>query len=329
MRSTNHLVVGSIILASALSLWIFQRGDDPLPDLRESNTARPSDVEVTMKPSAVTGADAFSSPNPDNDLDTLGAIPPSNPSDPSSISRTLTSSEFASNPPNSVERELFVIQGLIEAGEFEDGLIALSKLYDGAKSLSASDKAIVLDLYANLLLAMEMHQEAIAMFEELLAVEDIGTSQRLDASKALGELYLAEENYDVALEFYRDWMSESDGNNSEALLGFSLALYHLEEYEEAIPYMVKHVDLLKDLPEELDEGKLLFLNALAIRTENWDNALWVTEMLIDKFDKVRDWQTLAAVHVENGNTEALASVLLEAEDKGIFDGDLRIWASSD
>ncbi len=211
------------------------------------------------------------------------------------------------------------IRDLIAEGKIDDAVQALSNLYSESESYSNKDRIISADLYADLLIKLEVNQEAFSVIEDLLKIENLSQEQRLKSLNSLGQLFLAEIEYEEALSYFERYFQAATVIDPEALLGFSLSNYHLDNYDEAIPPMVDYVSLMENGVQAMDEGRLLYLNALALRTQDWANVQWVSQILIDQFNNPRDWKSLGAAYAEQGDEDGRLQVIADARAAGVID----------
>lgn len=208
---------------------------------------------------------------------------------------------------------------IAEEGDTYEAARILSELYESRDSLSDLGEVELLSLYASLLIELGSNEEAITVLETLLAIEDIPQSIRLDAIQFLSQALMAEEEWELAVTQFDNWLDQSEIRNSDILLNLSYAYFQQELWAEALGPAVEHVELLMELGEEITEERLVYLNSLAFSTGDFDNAAWVTQVLISEFNRIRDWRNLIAIYSGIGNETAVEQVYRDADAAGILE----------
>ena len=71
--------------------------------------------------------------------------------------------------------------------------------------------------------------------------------------------------------------------------------------------------------EEVDRYKLGLLNVLAIETDDYESAAWVTEIMIEQYNQLSDWKNLEAIYEQAGNDVKRFQVINDAKAAGFMD----------
>jgi len=172
-------------------------------------------------------------------------------------------------------------------------LDTLNQRYD---SLNDFEKSTLLNFYTNYYLAIEDMNSALATFERILTIENLRQDQRLRALFAMGQLYAAEERYREAITTLTQWRALSETENETVFLYLSTAHYNLEQFREAIPHLLSHMDMLREGGREIRKNIYGLLQAMYLEVEDYDNALAVTRTIVALFDEPTDWRNLAAIY---------------------------------
>ncbi|MCB1671978.1 MAG: hypothetical protein R3F41_00255 [Gammaproteobacteria bacterium] len=174
---------------------------------------------------------------------------------------------------------------------------ALDELYERRyQRMNDFEKSTVLNFYTNYYLSTDNIPEAIRTFEQILTIEDLREDVRLRALRALGQLNMAEENFQASINYYNQWRDLSLDEDDTVFLGLANSHYSLEQYAEATPYMLSHMQMLADAGENIERNKWGLLNVLYIEQEDYASALEVTKNMIVKFNDPADWRNLSAIY---------------------------------
>lgn len=202
-----------------------------------------------------------------------------------------------------VFRAISEVQELMSPEDPEDepdlarAKVLLDELYESRyERMNDFEKSTVLNFYSNYYLSTDDIPAAIRNFEQMLEIEELREDVRLRALRALGQLNMAEENYEDSITFYNQWRDLSLEEDDTVFLGLANSYYSLERYAEAVPHMLSHMEMLADAGEEIERNKWGLLNVLYIEQEDYVNALQVTENMVVKFNDPADWRNLSAIY---------------------------------
>lgn len=179
----------------------------------------------------------------------------------------------------------------------EGAKVALDDLYQRRyERMNDFEKSTVLNFYTNYYLATDNIPEAIRIFTQMLTIENLREDVRLRALRALGQLNMAEENFTDAIRFYTEWRELSLEEDELVFLGLANSHYSLQQFAEAVPYLISHMEMLVDQGEAIERNKWGLLNVLYIEQEDYNNALDVIKNMVVQFDEASDWRNLSAIY---------------------------------
>ena len=158
------------------------------------------------------------------------------------------------------------------------------------------EKSTLLNFYTNYYLSTDDIPNAISTFEEILTIEELREDVRLRALRALGQLTMAEERFQESINYYTTWRELSLEEDDTVFLGLANSHYSLEQYSEAVPHLLSHMEMLADAGESIDRNKWSLLNVLYIEQEDYVNSLEVTKNMIVQFNDPADWRNLSAIY---------------------------------
>jgi len=201
-----------------------------------------------------------------------------------------------------VYRAIAEIQGLMTPEDPNDqpDLVAakrqLDTLNERYDSLNDFEKSTLLNFYTNYYLATDDIPNAMATFERILQIVNLREDARLRALLSLGQLYASEERYDEAVATLNQWRDLSVEENATVFQILALAYYNKQDYAQAIPHLISHMDMLRAEGRELGKNIYGLLNLMYIELEDYENALAVTRTMVGLFDEASDWRNLAAIY---------------------------------
>jgi tetratricopeptide (TPR) repeat protein len=158
------------------------------------------------------------------------------------------------------------------------------------------EKSTVLNFYTNYYLATDNIPEALRIFEQMLTIENLREDTRLRALRALGQLNMAEENFENAIRYYNEWRELSLDEDETVFLGLANSHYSLSQFAEAVPYMLNHMEMLAENGETIERNKWGLLNVLYIEQEDYASALEIIKNMVVLFDDPSDWRNLSAIY---------------------------------
>lgn len=194
-------------------------------------------------------------------------------------------------------------------------LDGLNERYD---SLNDFEKATLLNFYTNYYLAQDMINEALSAFERMLTIEDLRVAQRTRALMALGQIYAGEERYQDSIDALEEWRRWSEEERATVFLLLANSHYNLDNYDEAIPYLLRHIDMLQADDREVRRNIYALLNLMHIEQEDYLLARDVTETMVALFDEPADWRNLAAIYGYLDDNEARIQILELSFHKGFL-----------
>ncbi|MGM0632314.1 MAG: tetratricopeptide repeat protein [Pseudomonadota bacterium] len=247
----------------------------------------------------------------DDDDDGPREPPPTRSSDTLSerVYRVISDVQEMMNPEDGSEPDL-------ESAKEE--LDELNERYD---SLNDFEKSTLLNFYTNYYLGVDDIQSALETFERILTIENLRNEARLRALMALGQIYASEERYEEAIEAFDEWRSLSEEESATVFLMLANSHYNLENYDQAIPFLLDHMDLLEAEGREIRRNVYSLLNVMYFETEQYELARENLETMIILFDEGADWRNLAAVHGFLDNDQERIRILELAYRKGYLESE--------
>ncbi|MBC54066.1 MAG: hypothetical protein CMQ34_09565 [Gammaproteobacteria bacterium] len=172
-------------------------------------------------------------------------------------------------------------------------LDGLNERYD---SLNNFEKSTLLNFYTNYYLAIDDIDNALLTFERILTIEELREEARLRALRSLGQLYASEERFAEAIDTLNRWRELSATEDANIFLILATSYYNLENFQEAIPLLINHMDMVIAEGGELRKNIYGLLNLMYIELEDYRSALDVTRTMIALFDEAPEYRNLAAIY---------------------------------
>lgn len=179
---------------------------------------------------------------------------------------------------------------------YEAAKVILDELNERYDRLNDFEKSTVLNFYTNYYLNTDNIALALETFEKILTIENLRPESRLRALMALGQLYMGEEKYAESIDAFNRWRELSTEENENVYLGLANSHYNLAQYNEAIPYLINHMDMLTAAGRNIAKNIYGLLNLMYIELEDYVNAERITKQMVTLFDEASDWRNLSAIY---------------------------------
>ncbi len=210
-------------------------------------------------------------------------------------------------------------RALAAKGNSDQAARILAELYGKTDTISNSEKITLLETYSLLLIQLGSNEEAIQVLNQLLAIPGLALESELAAKKLLGETLMKQEEWALAQAHLSAWLEDGATRDPDVLLNLSYAFYQQELWTDAISPAIEHLNLLVAQEQDITRERLAYINSLAFTTQDWDNAAWVTQVLINEFGEIRDWRNLIEIYRASGNESGVEQVFLDADEAGVLE----------
>lgn len=169
----------------------------------------------------------------------------------------------------------------------------LNERYDRMNNF---EKSTLLNFYTNYYLSIDDIPMALQTFEKILTIEELREEIRLRALMALGQLYMGEERYEESIDAFTRWRELSFEEHKNVFLGLANSHYNLAQYNEAIPFLIDHMNMITAEGDEVAKNVYALLNLMYIELEDYVSAERVTKQMVTLFDEPADWRNLSAIY---------------------------------
>ncbi|MDT8428833.1 MAG: hypothetical protein RQ757_08705 [Pseudomonadales bacterium] len=179
---------------------------------------------------------------------------------------------------------------------YERAKIELDRLNERYNSLNDFEKATLLNFYTNYYLNTDNIEQALLTFERMLTIENLRVEMRQRALQALGNLYAGEERWQDSIDALSQWREISEEESANVFLQLANGHFNLEQFQQAIPYVLDHMEIVRAEGREVPRNVYGLLNVMYIEMEDYPNALITTKEMVALFDEPADWRNLAAIY---------------------------------
>ena len=184
------------------------------------------------------------------------------------------------------------------------------------------EQAITLRSLASVYALENQYQKSAKLLEQALATNALTEQQHQEALLNLGQLYMATEQYQKAVNKLNPWLKqhpETKENQVRILLANAYA--QLKQYRKALPY-IEHVIKHSKKPKE----SWLQLNlALYYELENYSAAAGVLRKLVAQYPDKKDyWQQLASIYQQLQQASKALTIKHLAYQKGFIKSETEI-----
>lgn len=193
-------------------------------------------------------------------------------------------------------QELMSPEDASKQPDYDRAKVLLDELNERYDRLNDFEKSTLLNFYTNLYLSTDQIDLALQTFERILTIEELRIESRQRALMALGQLYMGEDRFTDAIDSFNRWREISDEENENVYLGLANSHYNLAQYNEAIPYLISHMELVQANGGTLAKNIYGLLNLMYIELEDYTNAERTTKQMVTLFDEPSDWRNLSAIY---------------------------------
>ncbi|MEO1895084.1 MAG: tetratricopeptide repeat protein [Methylococcales bacterium] len=206
------------------------------------------------------------------------------------------------------------IELLITDKAYKEALTQLGGLTETLKK-GTYEEAVVLRLKASVYIQNEQYPKAIKILLQCKQLEVLPDNQEQQLLINLGQLYLAEGQYQKAIDLIEVWLKDNP-NPSPGINALTASAYaQLKYYNKALNFISKAVEAAK----EPVEGWLKLKLALHFQLQQYPPAATVLEQLVRLYpDKKVYWTQLSGVYIQLKDYKKSLSVKHLAYQRGLI-----------
>ncbi|GAW86923.1 conserved hypothetical protein [Bathymodiolus platifrons methanotrophic gill symbiont] len=209
------------------------------------------------------------------------------------LSPSLSAAEKSTAISPWLYKQLSKAEGFIGKQAYPQARQKLQKILPDLDK-NSYEQAITLRTLASVYALENQYKKAAKLLEQALATGALTEQQQQEALLNLGQLYMATEQYQKAVDKLAPWLKQHpETKNTQVRVLLANAYAQLKQYRKAIPY-IEYVIKHSKRPKE----SWLQLNlALYYELENYSVAAGVLRRLITQYpNKKNYWQQLASIY---------------------------------
>jgi tetratricopeptide (TPR) repeat protein len=223
-----------------------------------------------------------------------------------------------------ISRYLSAAAKEVDAGDPDEATRLLEKLR--LNRLNPYERALVFRMLAHIAYGASHSEKAIENFEKFLAEEMLPIRDEARVRFNIAQLYLSLLQWNNAIDWLKQWMRYVAIPEPLGYYLIGIAYYQLEDFEAAIDYTKRSVELGPNPREPW----LRLLAALYAQKQDYENAAPVLEELVLRFANKQYWVQLSLIYGAHENYRRSLSVQQVAYAQGFLteDKELRRLARS-
>lgn len=218
-------------------------------------------------------------------------------------------------------QELMSPEDANQQPDYARAKVQLDELNERYDRLNDFEKSTLLNFYTNYYLSTDQIDLALQTFERILTIEELRIESRQRALMALGQLYMGEDRFTDAIDAFTRWRELSEEENENVYLGLANSHYNLAQYNEAIPLLIDHMEMVQAGGKTLAKNIYGLLNLMYIELEDYVSAERVTKQMVTLFDEPSDWRNLAAIYGYLDNDKKRVETLSITFAKGYMENE--------
>ncbi len=200
-----------------------------------------------------------------------------------------------------LSRQVFTrINEVMELRDMENYVEALQvlgevrELFDRDR-LNDREKFVMWQFFANIFQIQENYDQAIEAYEQIMLLPNLTQEQLEQTLFYLGSLYYVQEKFEQAIQQFTEYNRVALTPNDDVYFRIGTAHYQLEQFPEAIPFILRNMEILRSNNEAVPKNTYDLLRALYFNVEDYEKAYQVLRESVVLFDDQDDWVLLPAV----------------------------------
>jgi tetratricopeptide (TPR) repeat protein len=236
---------------------------------------------------------------------------------------TTRASETLTRP---VYERIEKVMALREAEDYAGARVIMQEikdLYDRDR-LNDREKYTLWLFMASLDQAEENYVGAIANYRELLKLPNLQPDQLEQTWFYIGSLHYALEQFREAIDAFNTYNQIAIEPNDDVYLRIATAYYQLEEYQNAVPAVLRNMELARAKGKEIPQSTFGLLRALYLTMEDYPKARQVLREMVVLFNEAGDWGYLAAIEGQMENFTVQGETLFVANAAKYLDTEAQL-----
>ena len=193
---------------------------------------------------------------------------------------------------------------LLSAGKLKEALKVMESMKSRAK-LNEHEQALMWQTLGIIQANMEKYPQAIVSFEKCLEIGALHDVALLDMQFNLGQLYMANNQFNKAVQVLTNWIGVVDNPSPEAKYQLAMALTQTKKWKKAL-YWARQA--LKGVRYPKEPWLQLVLS-IHFELKRYKDMARVLSQMVTRFPKKAYWMQLSATYMELKQEERAMAVL--------------------
>ena len=182
-------------------------------------------------------------------------------------------------------------------GTPRDAIELLHKLRE-SRGLNSYELAQIWNTLAFAYYTLEDMPNTIRSYEEILKQGTITEALEMSSLRALFQLYYADENYRLAINYIDRWQALQAAPDAGVTFIKATAYYQLDDFRESLRWAIRVEEIATEQQKEIKENWWYLQVVLYNEMQDSDNVIRVLETLIAYYPKKQYWMYLAGMYSE-------------------------------
>jgi len=161
-------------------------------------------------------------------------------------------------------------------------------------------------------------------YEKVLEQGTISLALEMSSTRALFQLYYADENYAKAIEFIDKWMVLNEKPDTDITFIKATAYYQMERLDDALTTALRLEEIAAELGKDMKENWLYIQVVLYNEKKDYDKVIELLERMIVSFPKKQYWMHLAGMYGEKEWDDKALSAYYAAYTQGMFEKETEV-----
>lgn len=219
-------------------------------------------------------------------------------------------------------KKLGEAQVFIDEKDFDSAMKVLNDMLDRSKRLNGNEIGQVRNMLGFIYFSKEDYDAALNEYRQVVAQGDeIPEGLETTTLYTLAQLSFVAEKFQDALDYMETWISKANNPGADPHIFMGQVYYQMKNYPAAIDQIETGIRIAKERELTVKENWWALLNYLYYEQENWPKVLEILEILVRDFPKRDYWIRLAGIHGQQGNEKEQIWSMQGAYTSGFLDGE--------
>jgi tetratricopeptide (TPR) repeat protein len=213
-----------------------------------------------------------------------------------------------------IYKRLSDAQAQMEKNNFPSAMAILNEV-KADTTINSYERAMAWNFTAYAYSMQEKYKDAIGAYKQVLAQPELPEALELGAVYAIAQLYLATEQYQLAIDNLKKWMTlTAPSPSAYTLLG--QAYYQMDDFKASVAAVEKGLAIVQQQGGQPQETALQILRAGYMELGNNNKLLEVVELLVRLYPKGHYFTHLSQIYGDRNDEQRQLLTLEAAYDGG-------------